>query len=538
MTNLFNRYSLIIVFLIALLSSYRLFLPGYFSMQDDMHVFRLQQFDQCVRDLQIPCRHIADGGFGYGYPLYNYYSPFPYAYAEVFHLLGFSFIDSLKISFITPNFIRAFSMYLLGTALFGPAGGLLSSALYTLAPYMAVNNFVRGALAEHWALSILPLVFWAFYKSKYNLFIKSLAILFLSHNLTTLYVLPSLFLFALVTGKIKPLLKNSFISFLISAFFLLPAFFEKNLVTVNTMTQGYFQYIIHFATLNELFISRFWGYGASLWGPKDDMSFQIGFVHWILPLVIFLYALFNSKLKHRKFILSFFVLGSFAIFLTHNKSTSIWKLLPFMAFYQFPWRFLGLAVFCFAIISGSLTQIKFLKKILYPLILFLVVAVITLNFSYFHEDIRYPYLTDSQKLSPAEIYRQSGAGLKDYWPSGTAEFPTVMAPGEPSAVSGTFENLSFVKKSNLITGQVKVVTPTADLILPVTNFPVWKLTINNNPADFSVDPKYGQIILHLGSGLNTFKLSFTNTPLRTFANLLSLIGLAIYIIKLIREKHL
>jgi len=104
---------------VALFSSWRLFRPGYPSMQDDIQVFRLQQFDQCLKDKQIPCRYISGGGLGYGYPLYNFYSPLPYAVAESFHLLGFSFINSIKIAFIIPAFLRVFGMFLFSSIFFG-----------------------------------------------------------------------------------------------------------------------------------------------------------------------------------------------------------------------------------------------------------------------------------------------------------------------------------------------------------------------------------------------------------------------------------
>jgi hypothetical protein len=204
-------------------------------------------------------------------------------------------------------------------------------------------------------------------------------------------------------------------------------------------------------------------------------------------------------------------------------------------YYQFPWRFLGLAIFCFSFISGSL--IKFFPKYKYILTICLILVTIVINIQFFKEDIWFPNLTDQQKLSPSEIYRQSGAGLKDYWPYGTLEFPTTMAT-EPFIQYGTARIIKFQKSSNSITGEVTVNSDSANIILPVSNFPTWKLLINNLPANYSIDLKYGQIILQLPAGNNTFKLLFTNTPVRSIANLLSIFGICIYIIKVTREKHL
>ena len=140
MTSIIKKYLILIPILFGVLASHRLFRPGFFSMQDDMHVFRLSQFDQCVKDLQIPCRLVTDGGLGYSYPLFNFYSPLPYAFAESFHLTGASLINSLKISFITPYIIGAVGMYLLSNKLFGPVGAIVSSVLFHL--YDKLSNFL------------------------------------------------------------------------------------------------------------------------------------------------------------------------------------------------------------------------------------------------------------------------------------------------------------------------------------------------------------------------------------------------------------
>lgn len=524
---MFKKFNLVLLIplLFALLASYRLWRPGYFSMQDDMHVFRLAQYHQCVLDRQIPCRLISDGGLGYSYPLFNFYSPLPYAVAESFHLVGLTLIDSLKISFIIPFFIGSVGMYLLSSAFFGPVGGLISSVLYTFAPYHALDSFVRGALAEHWAINLLPLILYSFYRKKSNLFILSLTALLLSHNLTLVYFLPVLFVFSLIHKNILYLIKNSLYSFLMASFFILPAFLEKNLTTVSTMTQGYFNYIIHFATLNQLFISRFWGYGASLWGPIDDLSLQIGFVHWILPFIALIFAI---RSPNKKTIFTFFSIGLFSLFLTHNRSTFIWQIFSFMPYYQFPWRFLGLAIFCFSFISGIITKNKFILAIIIAL-------TIALNINYFKEDIWYPTLTDNEKLTTAEVYRQSGAGLKDYWPKYSNEFPTTMAPNIVNTTSGQITNTLFTKNSHQISGEFTVNTPTANVILPVTYFPEWELFVNAQKSNYQIDPKYGQISFERPLGTYTYLLQFKNTPVRTIANILSLIGLILYIIKLYRE---
>jgi len=531
-----NKIIFLILFLVSLLSSWRLFRPGYPSMQDDIQVFRLQQFDQCLKDGQIPCRYIADGGSGYGYPLYNFYSPLPYSVAETFHLLGFSYIDSIKISFIIPAFIRTFSMYLLASTFFGTSGGVLSAALYVLAPYQAVNSFVRGAISENWALAILPLIFWSLYRQKNKISLIALSSLLLSHNLTLVYALPLLALFSLITHKFKYFFRSLLWSLALSAFFLIPAFFEKNLTTVNTMTQGYFHYIIHFTTLKELFFSNFWGYSASMWGPIDGLSFNIGLFQWLLPSVFSLYLLFHKNSKHRFLLLTFFALSLFFLFLTHSKSTLIWQAISYLPYFQFPWRFLGPVIFLFSFIGGGIVFL-FPKRHSLLSALFLCLVVIAINYPYFREDIWYPQLTDSAKLSRPEIIRQSGAGLMDYWPKYSQSFPNTYAPSIPETISGQSNSINFTKNSHQASGTIDILSSSATINLPIVYFPEWKLWLDSQPSSYKLDPNLGLIQLNLPSGLHHYELKFTNTPLRIFANIISSTALLGLIILIIREKH-
>ena len=543
--NKFKNLFVLIPLILSLFTWYRLLRPGYFSMQDDIQIFRLQQYDKCVQDFQIPCRYIPDGGLGYGYPLYNFYSPLPYAIAEVFHLLGFSFINSIKIVFILCNLLAGLGMFLFARIYWGDFGGIISSVLFLLAPYRAIDGYVRGALAELLALTFFPFIFWAikkyfgsFEKKYLYLSILFISSLFLSHNLFGLLLIPILSLYIIMHRKnffksFLPLI----LSFCLSAFFILPAVLEKKYTTVDTMTQGYFNYIAHFATLSQLFISRFWGFGASLWGPKDDMSFQIGLIHWLLPLITVLSLIFIKNKKNNlntKIIISFFgIIGLFAVFLTHNKSTLFWQILPFMSYFQFPWRFLGIAVFCFSFISGA--SIIFLKNKIAKTITILIIltATLVLNLNYFKEDIWYSNLTDNQKLSGEELVRQSGAGLKDYWPEFGSNFPSTFAPNQPFFNNQQIEIISYTKQSNKLTAEIKTNLESSTVTFPLVYFPDWKLTINGKPVEYETTADLGLIEVPIQMGNNKIEIDLINTPVRSFGNIISLVTLLSLIVYLL-----
>ncbi len=198
------RFSwLILLFLIAIPSFWYLLGSGYFSMHDDLQISRLYQMDLCFRDGQIPCRWVPDMGYGYGYPLFNYYPPLPYYLGQIFHLLGFSYIYSIKLLFILGLFFSSIFAYLLGRELWGKYGGMATAVFYLYAPYHAVDVYVRGALNEFLGLVLFPAVFWAVFKivkENKKIFIIALAFFFglllLSHNLMAFFITPFLIAWA------------------------------------------------------------------------------------------------------------------------------------------------------------------------------------------------------------------------------------------------------------------------------------------------------------------------------------------------------
>src|SRR3989344_6826795 len=134
-------------------------------------------------------------------------------------------------------------MYLLGNRLFGKEGGLVSAVLYLFAPYRALDIYVRGAIAESFALALAPLFFYFSLRliekasiKNFLAFSFSLAAFLLSHNIMTMIFLPFFIIwiifwtYTLRLKVIATVFLSIVSSFGLSAFFLLPAFFEKSLV--------------------------------------------------------------------------------------------------------------------------------------------------------------------------------------------------------------------------------------------------------------------------------------------------------------------
>jgi hypothetical protein len=486
----------LLILILALLSVYRLLPQGFLSLQDDMHIFRLKEFHQCLVDLQIPCRYSTNASFGYGSPIFNFYPPLSYFIPELFHLLGFSLADSIKLLLIFSAIIRGLGMYLLA--------GPVAAVLYIFAPYQALNTFVRGAIAENLALSLLPWLILSLRHKKIAFATLFSTLLLLTHQLSVIAFLPIIVYFCLIEKiPLKKLAYVPLVSLGLSSFFLLPSIFERGFTTNNTMVSGYFDYHLHFISLYQIFISRFWGYGASTWGPYDGMAFPLGQIQFALPLLLLLFSPKKIKLK----IIPILALALFFLFLTHQRSIFIWQVLPFLAFFQFPWRFIGSAVFLLSYASG-------LIKINRSFIVLIAILAITSNINFFRQDLWYE--------DPEFLVQKSESGFRDFWPKFGNQFPDKPAP----ALAGI---TNFSRTSNQITFTSNFDKPTLTE-LPLVYFPGWKATINFKPANIIINPDLGQINLNIPSGKNQIKLTFTDTPIRKAGNIISLGTITILIL--------
>lgn len=557
-----NFLPVLIVLIAGVLASRTLiFQKGYFNMHDDLQLMRQLEMEKCFKDFQIPCRWVNDMGYGFGFPLFNFYPPLPYLVGELFRVLGFTFVVTAKLTFAFSLVASGIGMYYLAKQFFNRFGGVLSAIFYIWAPYHAVDVYVRGAMNEAWALIFFPLILLYSYKlilsKKVNinkwLILLSLSWfgLLVSHNLMVIIFAPIFALWCLLwmwrekNFKIIPkFIVSGILALGLSSFFSLPAIFENRFTQIESQLSGYYEYIAHFVSVKQLLITRFWGYGPSVWEVKDDgMPFQVGHIHWILTLVIItlwflgLWIKKNNKFKFKikklistDFLIIFlFIIGWLATFMTHNKATFIYKLITPLAIVQFPWRFLTIVIFSFSFLAGAITLFVKNKYFLSFLMLF----VIIFNWNYFlPEHGKMGKLTDEEKFSNVAWDMQQTAGIYDYLP-----IWAITAPKEPQKIvaeiligegeiTNTYQQTNYAKFT--LNGDKSTVR------INIFKFPGWKVYIDGNEINYSVpkEEMWGRMWIEVPEGKHLIEAKFVNTPIRTISNLISLVswlGLGTYL---------
>lgn len=545
-------FTFFVIFILSIPAVLALTKPGFFPTHDYIYIARIQQMFVALSDGQFPVRWIS--GFRYGEPLFNFYAPLPYYIGALVHALGFTYLGSAKVLFALSLVFSGFSMYLLSKELYGKKSiAILTSVFYLYAPYRSVDIYVRGAVSESWAFVFFPLIILYTYKfanknlAKYGVLLSlSLAGLFYTHNVTTVMFLPFYLLFGAFMvftkkelGLIPKFAGYSLLGVAIAASYLLPAFFEKTYIQTKFVTEGYFDFRAHYVAIRQFF-DTFWGYGASLWGPKDDLSLQLGVVHWVFiffALVALGFALKRSGIRNIKskdrIIYFFLILFILSLFLQHNRSTFIWLNFEVLQYVQFPWRFMGISVFFASLIGGYAVSKLTKRQSLIALLISLVVIIY--NYQYFKPESYYLDSIDEHYVGD-EVLAKDHKLPRDYlpvWVKRTFDTDTFL-PISNSKI----EINDYVRKSDSVTFKVSTQTD-ANITIPVTYFPGWVIYIDDKGSELFGTDEQGRIIIKVPEGEHEVEIRFTNTSLRLLADLLTFTAIlaSVYIFRK-REKYI
>src|SRR5579859_7283553 len=214
MSKFFSTYwGIFFVMLLSISAIKPFFLPGFFPTHDDTQVARIFEMGKALHDGMFPVRWVNDLGYGYGYPIFNFYAPLAYYFGGFLVMGGLNALLATKIIMVGGILFAGIAMYIFARNFWGEIGGVISAVFYIYATYHAVEIYVRGDLAEFWAYAAIPLLFLGCYKvyiaslrnKKYPVSAVMLggisyACIILSHNLTALMttMFTLLFIFILI----------------------------------------------------------------------------------------------------------------------------------------------------------------------------------------------------------------------------------------------------------------------------------------------------------------------------------------------------
>jgi hypothetical protein len=522
-----------------------LFQDGFFPIHDYTHVARLAEMSRALEDGHFPVRWSQNLGYGYGMPQFNFYAPLFYYIAWVFVYTGFSYLAAIKITLALLTIAGFWAMYKTALILFRqPAYGLLAGLLFVYAPYRAVDLYVRGAFGELLAITAVAFVLmtmtaYARYRSWGWLLSVAMSIsaLVLSHNLVAFIALP---LMAVYFGGIvliprkesgKHLIRAA-LSILLgvagAAFYILPAFFEKDYTRVADLTGGFSDFHHHFLYLRQLWQSA-WGYGGSIYGLDDGMSFEVGKITLVMTMAGLLALWVRRREINKQVTLTIILLVALAaisMLMTTFKTLWLWEAVPLFAFIQFPWRYLSLTIVLLPLAASAslywLPKNNYLAAKIIPLIIS--ILIIGLNSWRFTPDT---YLNPADGLyydDPARISSHMSDVIPDFLPQFGRSVPKVPPANRVEVYPSEVMSVLEINRTHEFLARLRPHTG-AQMMISIFYYPGWTLFVDGEVRLPDVDPETGtmMIILKPTEQESIVSGKFMDTPLRQTATTLSLI---------------
>lgn len=505
------------------------------------HLARIANYYLAVRQGQFPPRLAPTFWGGYGYPVFNYNYPLLNILALPFFILHLPTEFVMKILLITSLSFGVYGFYRLMHSFFHKEASLFATLVYTTAPFIVTNIYVRGSFGEVMAYSLLPHVCLSMYFMVRALTLKravyayaSTLMLLLSHNIFAMYFVPLsgvFFLFLLFKEKkhIKDMLLRFFpyvAAGFSSLFFWLPAMLEQDQVTLKLVDLTSF-YSKHFPTISELLFSPF-ERGFSYPGPVDSMSFRIG----IISIAVLFFSLMYIFAGHKKkrLLIVFFSLSLLWIILMQPISKPIWEFVSVMHFTQFPWRLTALVALTVSVLAAALYQHAHTKVQWTLIVLCFVMCALVIKglpISYIHHEDNY-YKT----------FPESSTVQHENKPATLTKIPGQMSESKPLFDGILLETKLWNGSHHVYTVEVDKQTHITE---PTAYFPGWETYVDGQKVESEYWMQEGLIAFTVPSGKHTIETVFTqNTPARLVGNRLSAFGFLMFCIGLyiFRRKHI
>ncbi|KKT76329.1 MAG: hypothetical protein UW69_C0001G0025 [Microgenomates group bacterium GW2011_GWA2_44_7] len=541
-------HPLILIIIFSIPTVYALTASGFYGASDDIHIAWLYEMTQTLKNGQFPPRYVPDLSFGFGYPLFNFVFPFPYYLGALFYFIGFSLVASTKIVFGLSIVLSGLAMYWLLRQILGRIYAVVGGVIYIYTPYRAIDIYYRGDIGESVAFIFFPLVLLAVYQLTvcrvchrrwYGVGSLGLAGLILSHNIAAYMFVPLLILFSTIrilsnpTDIFRQAVKVMFMFVLGLAgavYFWLPAILDSQLVKYDTV----YNYVDHFPSLLQL-LAPYSTSKLAAPDPYGNQSYYLGTLGIIL--LIFSSVFFIRRYKQisgDRNMLYLWALISIAlsIFMMNFRSDIIWKSLPFLPYFQFPWRFLMLTTLLFPFLLIPLSQIP--HKVI-PLVLIISAILTTYQLFrphdflsrgddyYLNRYIPMPKASEEYKLTKEEYLRL----LK----------LTDVRPDRNYQLFFANEGVEQINGDQLLNVSVETNSP-FPFILNIRRytFPGWKAYIDGNQTTLGAGRPFGQLSLLIPAGQHNVQIKFKETDFKLILDMISLFAMGLSLVFILDSR--
>jgi hypothetical protein len=335
-------------------------------------------------------------------------------------------------------------------------------------------------------------------------------------------------------SKILGLSLGFLFAFALSAWFWLPALSESNLVQLDVQTTGYFNYSGHFRSFDLVQPSLGFDYAITT-TPGSNTPFAMGLAQVLATLLGLIGMALTWRSACDKPWRVFALIGlALSTFMITPWSQALWDHLPLLPFTQFPWRFLSIqAVFTSMIIGYSVQRLGHRSSVICRLLIgLLLFTSVWLSLKPDYLSIRADEIT-AQRIQLYESFTTNiGTTIRgEYLPKAVVPHPLIgqmlLSPFAPQAIvsSGQATADQSSRASTKQTWRVRVESDRAVIDFPLLYWPGWMASIDGQVVEAKVAPDLGYIQVEVPNGEHRIELVLGNTPIRSAAEIISLISL-------------
>lgn len=461
----------------------------------------------------------------FGYPAYIFMYHTPFYISSVFHLLGFSFVNSVKLTFVFSYILSGVSMWFFVKDKLSGWGTFLSVVLYQFAPYRFIDMYFRLDVGEAVAFAFMPLQFYCIdkyadtKKPKY-LFWGSVftAILILSHPALSVMTVGLSLLYVVWMRKwtgILPVVSGA----LLSAYYWFPIIWEAPVSQIKAYTQGEMIAGVTYIKFGELIFSP-WRWGLLFQGNNAELAFVMGYGA-VVVLLMGMGKIFNKPSRQ----LVFWFLACWAsIFMMLQISKPLWQVIPLINNFQFSWRFLALLALATSVLGGIVVN----KKPGYIAIIIASITVLGSVLNWGHRESSPIVISDAKlrEIMPTQA-RISQTGfpqalpiwidLKNQWGDRNISGPIEILSGKADVRQIFRNSTKHVYELDLKEASVFKEN--------TYYYPGWRLMVNGKQKNIEYQDKNfpGVMKFSLEPGRYTTELKFGNSPDRNLSLFVSAI---------------
>lgn len=483
-------------------------------------------------------RWAALAHFGYGEPRFIFYPPASWTVGALLAAI-FPWTITVDIYIWLALVAAGVSMFFLARQWLDRRDATFAAVLYAVNPYHLVIVYWRSAFAELLAASLLPVLLLLVLRSN-ELESSELLSKDKRRSIVTLGVLLgcawlinapaavmihySLALLVVVIAwqrrSARPLLIGVVavgLGAALAAFYLLPAIYEQrwvniaqavsagsrpldNFLFVHTedVDHDKFNRIISWVALAEMMLAAWAGWAARGWrGRQRELWYAL--VAWAAACSVVMFSISNA----------------------------LWRILPKLAFMQFPWRWTLCLSVPFTLLIAIGVRRRTLRLALYA------ATLCVIGFAWQH--YQSPWWDTAADLREMQDNMASGAGYE-----GTDEYTPVgadLSAADKTARSVTVDGRAHAAirvsewkaESKLFTAEMSA---TDNLALHLFNYPAWRVEVNGQQVSARTREGTGQMLVPVQAGTNRVRITFARTWDRTAGAWITGISLALVLLSL------